>query len=114
MEERFTSFVRVSIRNLSGGSLGIVHRPAGPRILNGPSGRRVLSQQSLGATAPLRNLPLDLRYGERLFGVDTTHRRAAAFGKRTSNGGFPAVNPRSRRSEPDPYAQIPTMRMLDE
>ena len=34
--------------------------------------------------------------------VEMTHRRAAAFGKRTSRGGFPAVNPRSRRSQPDP------------
>ena len=38
--------------------------------------------------------------------VETTHWPAAAFGKRTFNGGFAATNPRTRPSLPDPMEPV--------
>ena len=53
------------------------------------------------ATAALPSLE---RKSERLLRVETTRRRAAAYGKRISSGGFPAMNPSRRRSQTDPSA----------
>ena len=45
---------------------------------------------------------IGLSTSERQQRVETTRRRAAACGKRTSNGGFPATNRVRCRSQPDP------------
>lgn len=44
--------------------------------------------------------------------VETTHLRAAAYGHRTVDGGFSAMNPKSCRSHPDPEASSRLPRSL--
>ena len=68
-------------------------------------GSAILTQHPICSTPPLRNLPLIHRYDECLLWVETTRRRAAAYGKRISSGGFPAMSPSRRRSQTDP---VPT------
>jgi hypothetical protein len=43
---------------------------------------------------------------ERVLWVETTRPRAAAYGQRAFNAGFPAMNPICRPSEPDPFQTL--------
>ena len=90
MEERFTSFVRVSIRNLSGGSLGIVHRPAGPRILNGPSGRRQALHPCNVAGSNRVKQSLE---GQDLARADGSTGPSTAFQRHFNNAPTPTIMP---------------------
>lgn len=54
----------------------------------------------------LRKEAHKLRFRDRRVRVETTRRRAAAYGKRISSGGFPAMNPSRCRSHSDPELPV--------
>jgi hypothetical protein len=47
---------------------------------------------------------------ESRLGVETTHRRGAAYRHRTFNAGFPAANLKGRLSQPDPNLPVRLLR----
>jgi len=80
--------------------------------LGSNSGRGLVRELCPRAAAPLIHLPLEPQRLIRQLGVEMTRRRASAYGKRISSGGFPAINPSRCRAHPDPERSDTAPRML--
>ena len=82
-------------------AFGPVVRPTRDRTSQGPRAIRQSETRSRRPKGRTRCTPVIGAKVRTAVRVETTRRRAAAYGKRISSGGFPAMNPSRRRSQTD-------------